>query len=113
MKSNKLFTAKSARFRRWSRGGYAIFSSLACRVTIGSLAVSISDKSLQKATGVAPVSLCVSGSDAESSEQCRELADLETALLEAQELSLTQITFDRAAVVRAHQLLYRIFNQNG
>jgi hypothetical protein len=82
-------------------------------VTIGSLAVSISDKSLQKATGVAPVSLWVSGSDAEYSEQCRELADLETALLEAQELSLTQITFDRAAAARARQFLYRIFNQNG
>jgi len=51
----------------------------------------------------------VSGLDAESSEQCRELADLGTALLEAQELSLTQITFDRAAAARAHQIIISYF----
>lgn len=38
------------RFRRWSRKSYAVFISLSCAVSIGMLAVSISNKMLQKST---------------------------------------------------------------
>lgn len=38
-------TAKVLRFRRWSRAHYAVFVSMSCAVTIGVLAVSVSDKS--------------------------------------------------------------------
>ena len=41
-------TARVIRFRRWSRARYAVFVSLSCAVTIGVLAVSVSDKSQQK-----------------------------------------------------------------
>lgn len=42
-------TAKTIRFRRWSRAHYAVFVSLSCAVSIGFLSASVSDKSLQKA----------------------------------------------------------------
>ena len=38
------------RFRRWSRASYAVFVSMTCTVTIGVLAVSVSEKSELKAT---------------------------------------------------------------
>ncbi len=38
------------RFRRWSRASYAVFVSMTCAVTIGVLAVSVSEKSELKAT---------------------------------------------------------------
>ncbi len=41
------FTPSSLRFTRWSRGGYAVFRSLSSSVSIGFLAVSISDCSLK------------------------------------------------------------------
>ena len=40
----------SLRFRRWSRKGYALFVSMTCAVTIGVLAVSVSEKSVDKNT---------------------------------------------------------------
>jgi len=40
--------AQSIRFRRWSRAGFAVFCSLSSLVTIGCLAVSIADRSVQK-----------------------------------------------------------------
>jgi len=41
---------KTARFRRWSRAGYAVFQSLTCEVTIGVLAAGICEKALLKNT---------------------------------------------------------------
>lgn len=48
-------TAKVLRFRRWSRARYAVFLSLSCAVTIGVLAVSVSDKSQFKTNMFASV----------------------------------------------------------
>jgi len=45
------------RFRRWSRNGYAIFSSLGCCVTIGTLGRTIADASLKKQKAGVCVSL--------------------------------------------------------
>ncbi len=44
------FTPSSLRFTRWSRAGYAVFRSLSSSVSIGFLAVSISDCSLKIST---------------------------------------------------------------
>ena len=38
------------RFRRWSRARYAVFCSIGAVVTIGCLAISIADKSVQKSS---------------------------------------------------------------
>jgi len=97
MKSTKLYTAKSLRFHRWSRAGYAIFCSLACSVTIGNVAISICDKSLQKAIGTSAFSLCVNDSESESSEKLKEQADLELAIAQLQESVLVEKTFESAA----------------
>ena len=97
MKSTKLYTAKSLRFRRWNRAGYAIFCSLACSVTIGNVAVSICDKSLQKAVGTSVFSLCINDSESESPEKIKEQADLELAIAQLQETVLLEKTFESAA----------------
>jgi len=97
LKSNQTYNRISLRFRRWSRAGYAIFCSLACSVTIGSVAVSICDKSLQKAVGTSVFSLCVNDSESESSEKLKEQADLELAIAQLQESVLLERTFESAA----------------
>lgn len=97
MKSTKQHNTKSIRFRRWSRAGYAIFCSLACNVTIGNVAVSICDKSLQKAVGTSVFSLCVNDSESESPEKLKEQANLELAITQLQETILLEKTFEGAA----------------
>jgi len=87
-----VYKAKSLRFRRWSRAGYAMFCSLACSVTIGNVAISISDKSLQKSIGTTST---VIGVDADSEE--KESSELEVTLQQVQETTLIQTTFDSAA----------------
>ena len=106
MKSTKLYTAKSLRFRRWSRAGYAIFCSLACSVTIGNVAVSICDKSLQKAVGTSVFSLCVNDSESESPEKIKEQADLELAIAQLQESVLLEKTFESAAACGVKTYLF-------
>jgi hypothetical protein len=112
MNFQALHNAKSIRFRRWSRAGYAIFCSLACSVTIGCVAISISDKSLQKAVGTSSNTLCSVVSDTDSVDKLKQAAELEVALLKIQESSIIEVTFDSAAAC-GQQLIYRIFNQNG
>ncbi|MDR3652320.1 MAG: hypothetical protein P4L34_05035 [Paludibacter sp.] len=97
MKSKKLQQAKSLRFRRWSRAGYAIFCSLACSVTIGCVAISISDKSLQKAVGTCSSSYCLNNSESESPDKLKEQADLKLAIQQLQDTILLEKTFESAA----------------
>jgi hypothetical protein len=97
VKTNKNKAASSLRFRRWSRAGYAVFCSLACAVTIGCVAVSISDKSLQKAVGVSKSSTCTIVSESESRDKLSELLELETAINKIQQTTLFELTSDRAA----------------
>ncbi len=97
MKFSKLHNPTPLRFRRFRRAGYAVFCSLACSVTIGCLAASVSDKSLQKAVSVSGRSIILSGEDNESPDRQGQLSELEAALLQAQELSLNEITFDSTA----------------
>lgn len=110
MKSDKQQHAQSIRFRRWSRAGYAVFCSLACSVTIGCLAISISDKSLQKAVGSSTISICVKGGANEASVDLLEKAYLELAIQQLQETNLTCETFESAAACGINILL---FNLNG
>jgi hypothetical protein len=97
MKSTKLQNAKSIRFRRWSRAGYAVFCSLACSVTIGCVAVSISDKSLQKVVGTYVISLNLNSSESESPEEFMTKEDFELAIQQLQEAVLLEKTFESAA----------------
>lgn len=97
----------SIRFRRWSRAKYAVFCSLSSTVTIGRLAVSIADKSLQKAVGVC-FNLPISLSSDESPDGKNEKAELEATLLQNQELFLSEITFDSAAAC-GRKSIYSVF----
>jgi hypothetical protein len=48
MLHQKIYNKATFRFCQWSRAGYAIFNSLSAVVTIGVLALSVSEKSLLK-----------------------------------------------------------------
>ena len=97
------------RFRRWSRVGYAVFCSLACSVTIGCLAVSVSDKSLQKAVGTAVVSSYEINSESDSPDKQKEPADLELAMQQFQEIVLSGKKIESAAACNLNT--YLLFNQ--
>lgn len=71
-----------------------MFCSLACSVTIGCVAISISDKSLQKSIGTISTANMI-GVDTDSEE--KESSELEVALQQVQETTLIQTTFDSAA----------------
>jgi len=112
VKTNKNNASSSIRFRRWSRAGYAVFCSLACTVTIGCVAISISDKSLQKAVGVTKSSNSTIASESESRDKLSELLELEAAITKIKETTLFEITSDRAAACLQVTNIYFI-NQNG
>jgi len=109
MHAKPLHTASTIRFRRWSRVGYAVFSSLACSVTIGSLSVSVSDKTLQKADGITMNELHFSVTDDDSKE--KEVLELEAVLQQMQEASLSKITLD--GITSCGQFTSYIINFNG
>ena len=112
MFSKKKQVNTTIRFRRWSRAGYAVFCSLACAVTIGCLAVSVSDKSLQKAVGVSVSTVFATASDSKTTELSPEILELESVLQCNQETSLLKITFDSAVACDQVTNIYFI-NQNG
>jgi len=112
MKSKNAFSTSSLRFRRWSRAGYAVFCSLGCSVTIGSLAVSISDKSLQKSVGVSKSPVLTFASDTESTDVSSEFQEPEAILCQVRELSFLEYTTDSAAACSQHPNNYFI-HQNG
>lgn len=87
--------ASSIRFRRWTRAKYAIFCSLSATVTIGKLAVSIADKSLQKAVKVSLNSFLNTSSD-ESPDEKEEKAEIEAFLILNREQILTNSILDCA-----------------
>lgn len=93
MHSKITYKAKFIRFRRWSRAGYAIFCSLACSVSIGSLAISISDKSLQKSVDTTSVRLIQTNSESEESD----LDGLDEVLQNNQEVLVKSMVVDSAA----------------
>jgi hypothetical protein len=70
---------------------------LACSVTIGCVAVSISDKSLQKAVGITVTSLKSLNAESDSPDKLNEKADLELAINLLQETLLLEKTFESAA----------------
>ena len=112
MNSKNPHISSSLRFRRWSRAGYAVFCSLGCSVTIGSLAVSISDKSLQKSTGVSKCPVISFASDFESVDKSPELSELEAVLCQVKELSFFENTTVSAAACSQYPNNYFI-HQNG
>ena len=112
VKTKKIKAASSIRFLRWSRAGYAIFCSLARTVSIGSVAASISDKSLQKAVGASKSSIGSFVSDAESQDKSCELLELEAILHDIQEITLFEIKSESAAACQQNHHNYFI-NQYG
>jgi len=112
MKSKNVHVASSLRFRRWSRAGYAVFCSLGSTVTIGCLAVSISDKSLQKSTTVSKCAVLAFASDSESDNNSPELSELEALLSQIKELSFFENTTVSAAACSQYPNNYFI-HQNG
>lgn len=111
MRKTTLHIPSTIRFRRWSRVGYAVFCSLACSVTIGTLAVSVSNKTLQKSVGNTSNALCFSTSYNEDIENPLEKSELEATLQQIQELSFIQISVDSATA--CSQSIYNIINCNG
>ena len=97
MKTKKTYATSSLRFRRWSRAGYAVFCSLSCTVTIGSLAVSISDKSLQKSVGVPKRTILTVASDNESPDYLPELLELDATINQISKLTLIEKLSECAA----------------
>lgn len=97
------------RFRRWSRVGYAVFCSLSCCVSIGALAVSVSDKTLQKSEGV-------SMSYVQSFDVCKaanenDPEELQTLSLQTCVIRLSELNSDSAAA--CSKINSYIINCNG
>lgn len=111
MKQNNLKNTRSIRFRRWSRTGYAVFCSLACNVTIGSVAGSISDKSLQKFTGTTVISIRLNNSESESPEEFMTKDNSELVMEQLQEINLSNKAFESADACALNTNI--LFNQNG
>ena len=112
VKTKNIKASSSIRFRRWSRAGYAMFCSLACAVTIGCVAVSISDKSMQKAVAISKAASCIDAGESESLDKLSELIDLEATIHLIQEVTLIENSSDSAAA--CHQVTYIYFiNQYG
>jgi hypothetical protein len=97
MKTKTFQTSKLVRFCRWSRAGYAVFCSLVCNVTIGTLAISVSDKTLQKTIGKSSFSNRLNNPDSTSPEKLKDQADTELAIQQIQEFTLFEKTYESAA----------------
>jgi hypothetical protein len=112
MHSRILHTPKSIRFRRWSRAGYAVFCSLACSVTIGCVAISISDKSLQKSNNTAFIACSTVGTDSDSPEKIKAESELELTLQKIQEVTVSQMLVDNATAC-GHVTSYIFIHHSG
>ncbi len=99
------------RFRRWSRAGYAVFCSLACSVSIGFLAASVCEKSLEKSDNLCLNTECSIRFIDASETSDSEISEAEVALLLRQEANMIEISFDRTAACQHNN--YCINCQNG
>jgi hypothetical protein len=88
------------RFRRWSRVGYAVFCSLSCCVSIGALAVSVSDKTLQKSEGISMSRVHPALTIADGRENDPVGDGVEATLQQAIIVSLSEMSSDSAAALR-------------
>jgi len=112
LNTTKTYAATTFRFRRWSRAGYAVFCSLNSTVTIGNLAVSVSDKSLKKATGISANSILVIAGDSESPDDLSDLLELKAALQQIQEITFFETSTVSTAACSQYTHNYFI-HQNG
>lgn len=99
----------SIRFRRWSRVGYAVFCSLSCCVSIGALAVSVSDKTLQKSEGVS-MSFVQSFEVSKAFDE-NEPEELQPLLQQISTITLSELNSDNTAACSIFESY--IINQNG
>lgn len=112
MNTKKNNAKSSIRFRRWSRAGYAVFCSLACTVTIGCLAVCISDKSLEKDNGISNITSAVTTSYKEGADRSPDILELIASLQNIQEISFIETTSDNTTACYQVKYIY-IIHQNG
>jgi hypothetical protein len=94
MKFSNLQNQFTVRFRRWSRAGYAVFSSLACCVTIGNIAISISDNSLNKGILNSTISIFSNDLTSDSTNELLEESKIVFAIQELQLANLMEETFE-------------------
>ncbi|MGB4414166.1 MAG: hypothetical protein WBI53_04680 [Paludibacter sp.] len=94
-------TAKTIRFRRWSRAHYAVFVSLSCAVSIGFLLASVSDKSLQKAKNQI-VFNSASAFDRNENDEQTDVIQPESVFLHLQGNIISNQTSDNAAARGLH-----------
>ncbi len=92
-------TNSTFRFRRWSRLNYAVFCSLSCCVSIGALAVSVSDKTLQKSEKIPMVGVYLSVSKTDGAENDPAEDGMETGLQQAIIVFLSEMSSDSAAAL--------------
>ena len=111
MHSKLLQSSPTFRFRRWSRVGYAVFCSLACSVTIGALAVSVSDKTLQKQVGSTSNGLYAESLTTNFNDSTTEKIELEAVLQLIQETTFIISTTDNTTA--CSQFIYYNINCNG
>jgi len=112
MHKTKFHNTNTIRFRRWSRMGYAVFCSLASSVSIGMLAVSVSDKTMEKSVGsLASNSIFALSSNAIEDKEADDKLELEATLQQTKAISFFQISADSAAA--CGQTTYNIIHQNG
>jgi hypothetical protein len=108
--STNTHSTNSIRFRHWSRQGYAAFCSLTCAVTIGALAVSVSDKTLQKSVSKVE---CIPASRAakDDNEKESECTEITATILEIQLNTIQQNNSVTAATGTENG--YSNIHQNG
>lgn len=108
MNTKKNNAKSSIRFRRWSRAGYAVFCSLTCTVTIGCLAVSISNKSLEKGKGISNITSVVTPSYKDGTEKSADISEVVASLQNIQEISFFETTTDYTAACYHVNYIYFI-----
>jgi hypothetical protein len=100
MNNKTQHTNSTLRFRRWSRVGYAVFCSLSCCVSIGALAISVSDKTLQKSEGISMAHVHSALTTTDGSENDPVDDGLEATFQQAIIVSLSEMSSDSAAALR-------------
>ena len=91
MRTKLLHKTSTIRFRRWSRVGYAIFCSLSSNISIGSLSVSVSDKTLQKSNNINSKNVDLANSFWIGWDE--GILELEGALQQIKLASMTEVSF--------------------
>ena len=81
-------------------------------MTIGCVAISISDKSLQKSNNTAFIACNTVGTDSDSPGKIKEESELEYVLQQIQETTISQVLLDNAAAC-GYMISYIFIHHSG